>query len=659
VGSEVTWTYQVTNLGNVPLRNVIVTDDQPDAIPSPVFMGGFNAGDTNADNLLDPGEVWIYTASGVVIEGQYTNLGTTSGEDNTNTIPGTQEWSNSDHYFGSGPGPGPDTPTTVLGPDKNPGTPQYVMVVDGQSGEVSSQFLAYESDYVGGTRVAVADLDGDGVDEIITAPGRNRPPEVRVFDVDGNSVPGFPSFLGNSAAFTGGIHLTVADVNGDGKPDIITVPSYGAADVRIFLNRYPQIPAFQATPEISFLAFPTASIGGAVVAAADMGQMVNGSFVNVPDGKAEIVIGTGPGSKATVTVFDVSGVTPLRVQTFFPFTALNPNFLGGVSLDLARIDADAIPDVIVGMGVNGTSRIEVWAWDTTSVSLSLLGTISAAFTGSSNNAPVSVAAMDWNRDGIADTIFGVQGPIGTTGEIHRFDITDTAPFQYLQAAPLTGFAGPWFIATCKVAAATPVPQPPLGVPPAVNVWTNPVNPYDVNNSGAITPLDVLETINYINANPTATELPDQQFSPPRFFDTNVDGAITASDVLLIVNYLRLPTLSSGEGETSESSSGIAAMLSRIDNAAGLAEAPRMSKTTPGRRGPVDQVLGSLDAGGTNEDWLWSAAEAELPPVLYFRRGSLDDLDLLDLESALEEIALEIAALGERNQSLDGSYAVGG
>ena len=74
----------------------------------------------------------------------------------------------------------------------------------------------------------------------------------------------------------GGTHLTVADVNGDGKPDIITVPSYGAANVRVFLNQYPANPAFQATPDISFQAFPVASIGGAVVAAGDMGRLVNG-----------------------------------------------------------------------------------------------------------------------------------------------------------------------------------------------------------------------------------------------------------------------------------------------------------------------------------------------------------------------------------------------
>jgi hypothetical protein len=190
-----------------------------------------------------------------------------------------------------------------------------------------------------------------------------------------------------------------------------------------------------------------------------MGQLLeNDSFVNIPDGKAEIVVATGGGTTAKVSVFDVSGAVPACVQTFFPFTAVAPNFAGGVSLDVAWIDQDSDPgqdppDILVGMGVNGTSRIEVWTWDTSQASLSMLGAIPKAFTGASSNAQVNVAAMDTNGDDLADAIFAVQGPVGTTGEVHRFDIRSTSPFAVEQADSLTGFFGPWFIATSE-----PVPS---------------------------------------------------------------------------------------------------------------------------------------------------------------------------------------------------------
>ena len=68
------------------------------------------------------------------------------------------------------------------------------------------------------------------------------------------------------------------------------------------------------------------------------------------------------------------------------------------------------PDIIVGMGVNGTSRIEVWTWNISDASLALRGAIPDAFTGPSNKAPVRVAALDADGNGIAEAILAVQGP---------------------------------------------------------------------------------------------------------------------------------------------------------------------------------------------------------------------------------------------------------
>ena len=59
VGDTATFTYVVTNTGNLPMGNVVVTDDNgtpgdtgDDFNPDPVLNGGFNVGDVNQDNLL-------------------------------------------------------------------------------------------------------------------------------------------------------------------------------------------------------------------------------------------------------------------------------------------------------------------------------------------------------------------------------------------------------------------------------------------------------------------------------------------------------------------------------------------------------------------------------------------------------------------------------
>jgi uncharacterized repeat protein (TIGR01451 family) len=74
VGGTVTWRYEVKNTGNVPVAraDVVVTDDHAGVTPQPVLVNGFVQGDTNTNNFLDPGETWIYQATGTAL-----NLATT------------------------------------------------------------------------------------------------------------------------------------------------------------------------------------------------------------------------------------------------------------------------------------------------------------------------------------------------------------------------------------------------------------------------------------------------------------------------------------------------------------------------------------------------------------------------------------------------------
>ncbi len=88
VGDAVTWTYDIRNVGNVTLTNVVVKDSKGVSVSCP-------------SSTLAAGATMTCTASGVAVEGQYENIGEVEG-----TPPGglaKQFASDPSHYFGARP----------------------------------------------------------------------------------------------------------------------------------------------------------------------------------------------------------------------------------------------------------------------------------------------------------------------------------------------------------------------------------------------------------------------------------------------------------------------------------------------------------------------------------------------------------------------------
>jgi len=82
-GGEVTYTYEVTNTGNVPLSNVSVTDDKC----APV---GYVSGDTNTNDELDLTETWTYTCTTTITEST-TNTALATGHDGETEVTDTDD----------------------------------------------------------------------------------------------------------------------------------------------------------------------------------------------------------------------------------------------------------------------------------------------------------------------------------------------------------------------------------------------------------------------------------------------------------------------------------------------------------------------------------------------------------------------------------------
>lgn len=94
------------------------------------------------------------------------------------------------------------------------------------------QFYAFPQSYRGGVEVATGDFDGNGIDEIVVAAGSGHSPTVRVFTADGKRI---GQFLAFSEKFLGGVRVATADLDGDHIDEIIVGAGPGGdPQVRIF-----------------------------------------------------------------------------------------------------------------------------------------------------------------------------------------------------------------------------------------------------------------------------------------------------------------------------------------------------------------------------------------------------------------------------------------
>jgi hypothetical protein len=263
-----------------------------------------------------------------------------------------------------------------------PGQAPEVKVFDPRTGALIRSFLAYDPAFRGGVRVALGDVNGDSVPDIITAPGRGMAPEIRVFD--GRSGQLIRDFMAYDPAFRGGVLVAAGDVQGDGIADIITGAGPGGG---------PHVKVFDGADGSllrSFMAYTPGFEGGVFVAAGDY----NG------DGRADIITGAGPGGGPHVKVF--SGADGSLLESFMAFDV---TFKGGVSVAAGDLNGDGLADIVAGAGPGGPPTVAIFRGGDGSLLRSFLA-YAPAFTGG-----VRVATADVNGDGRADIVTGA-GPGG-------------------------------------------------------------------------------------------------------------------------------------------------------------------------------------------------------------------------------------------------------
>lgn len=107
-----------------------------------------------------------------------------------------------------------------------PGAAAHIRVFDGITNQEIGSFLPY-SGFTGGVFVAAGDVDGDGRAEIVTATDSGTAGHVKVFSGRDSSLR--TEFFPYATSFMGGVRVALGDVTGDGVLDLIVGAGPGAA----------------------------------------------------------------------------------------------------------------------------------------------------------------------------------------------------------------------------------------------------------------------------------------------------------------------------------------------------------------------------------------------------------------------------------------------
>jgi hypothetical protein len=189
--------------------------------------------------------------------------------------------------------------------------------------KVLTSFQPFNTKFKSDISLAIADLDGNGQKEIIVGAGNGGGPQVKIFNTNGRLLNS--GFLAYDRNFRGGVNVAAADLNGDGKVEIVTGPGAGGG---------PQVRVFNENGKLfsSFFADDKNSRSGISVAAGKISGASNEQII------------TGSGKNLTPQVKVWSGAGKLISQ----FLAYDKNSTSGITVGAAQINDGPQDEILAG-----------------------------------------------------------------------------------------------------------------------------------------------------------------------------------------------------------------------------------------------------------------------------------------------------------------------
>jgi len=214
------------------------------------------------------------------------------------------------------------------------GTRTFVRVFDEFGNPLAWSVQPFHEAYQDGGSVAVGDVDGDGVNEIVATPSGEGGPIVRVFEY-GNDKPE-QSFFVFVEQFRGGVNVACGDTNNNGQDEIIVATASDRGQVAIYTGE-------GAFTGLAYFPFGPTFRDGLSVAAGDV----------TGNGKTDIVTGSQGATTSRVKVYKADASKKILGD----FLAFGESFQGGVNVATADTNADSIDEIITSVASSGAPHV--------------------------------------------------------------------------------------------------------------------------------------------------------------------------------------------------------------------------------------------------------------------------------------------------------------